>query len=306
MITFVVLCVLMIAIALAFVLPPLMQRDDKNPNLDETGRKEANIAVYRDQLAELERDMEHGLIDRDQHEQDRDELERRLLEDISTADQGTTKQVKKTVDGRLYVYAIALGIPLIATAVYLQVGHPSAMSANPIPVGRASAPAEAPGEAPVMPQGDGQRSQQQIEANVAALAKKLEDNPGDLQGWIMLARSYMSFEKYSEAGAAYAKASALKPNDADLLADYAFALAMANGSQLQGQPLELINKALKLDPQNSKALELAGNAAFQIQDYKRAVGYWETLMHKLPPGSDIANELSARIDDAKAKAGGTK
>lgn len=302
MITFLVLCVLMVAIALIFVLPPLLQRDDKTPNKDESGRKEANLAVYRDQLAELEGDMEHGLIDREQHDQDRDELERRLLDDISIADQSPSKKAKQTGDGRMYVYVLALGIPLIATALYLRVGHPSAMSAFPKPT-RVESP---PSEEPAMPQGDGQRSQQDIEANVAALAKRLEENPGDLQGWIMLARSYISFEKYREASAAYAKASALKPNDAGLLADYAFALSLANGNQLQGQPMELINKALKLDPQNLKALELAGNAAFQIQDYKRAIGYWETLMRKLPAESEVAKELSGRIEDAKAKAGDGK
>lgn len=303
MITFLVLCVLMVALALAFVLPPLLQRDDKTVNKDEGGRKEANLAVYRDQLAELDGDMEHGLIDREQHDQDRDELERRLLDDISTADQGPSKQTKQAGDGRIYVYAIALGIPLIATALYLQVGHPSAMSAFPKSTRTASS---APSEDPAMPQGDGQRSQQDIEANVAALAKRLEENPGDLQGWIMLARSYMSFEKYTEASAAYAKASVLKPNDADLLADYAFALAMANGSQLQGQPLELINKALKLDPENPKAIELAGNAAFQAQDYKRALLYWEKLMLKLPPQSEVAQALSQKIEEAKAKVGNSK
>jgi len=294
----------MVVIALIFILPPLLQRDSKATDDLDSGRKEANLEVYRDQLDELSRDMEHGLIDREQLAQDRDELERRLLEDVSTTDKvPAIGRVKQPVDGRSLVYAIALGIPLLASAMYLKVGHPSAMTANPMPAGRESASAEAPPEPAAMQQGDGQRSQADIEANVAALAKRLEENPGDLQGWIMLARSYMSFEKYTEASAAYAKASALKPDDADLLADYAFALAMASGQQLQGKPVELVNKALKLDPQNSKALELAGSAAFGAKDYKRALGYWETLMRKLPPQSEAAKALSQRIESAKALAG---
>jgi cytochrome c-type biogenesis protein CcmH len=292
----------MAAIALAFILPTLLQRDDKNSSKEERGGKEANLAVYRDQLAELKGDMEHGLIDPEQHAQDRDELERRLLDDVSTPDQSVPTPTKAAFDGRSYVYAIALGIPLIATALYLRIGHPSAISATPRPTLQRSAPSEAP----AMPEGDGERSQADIEANVAALAKRLEENPGDLPGWIMLGRSYMTFKKFSEASAAYAKATALKPNDPDLLADYAFALAMANGQKLEGQPLEVINKALKIDPQNAKALELAGSAAFQAGDYKQALVYWESLMKKLPPGSEVATALTERIEETKAKVGDSK
>ena len=302
MITFIVLCVLMVAIALAFILPPLLQRDAKPSDKDETGRKEANLAVYRDQLSELDRDMEHGLIDREQHDQDREEIERRLLEEISAKDQGMSKQSTQPVDGRIFVYAFPICLPLIATAIYLLVGNPSALTDSPIP----NRPAATSSEGPAMPPGAGQRSQQDIEANVAALAKRLEENPKDLQGWIMLARSYMSFEKYSEASAAYAKATALKPNNADLLADYAFALAMANGQQFQGQPIEVINKALKLDPQNAKALELAGNAAFQAKDYKNAVDNWMRVLAKVPAGSEVAKELSGRIEEAKRLSGGIR
>lgn len=302
MILFWLLCVVMVAIALAFILPPLLDRGGTIQVKGDAGRKEANLAVYRDQLAELTRDLENGLIGREQHDQDRDELERRLLEDVSTSDAASAKQAKQLIAGRSYVFAIALGIPLIATALYVRVGWPSAMSAFPKPTKVESAPSEGP----AMPQGDGQRSQQQIEANVAALAKRLEENPGDLQGWTMLGRSYMSLEKYSDASAAYAKASALKPNDADLLAEYAFALAMANGQRLQGQPSELVNKALKLDPQNAKALELAGSAAFEAKDYKRALDYWQKLLGKLPPGSDVAKELSERIEQAKKLSGNAK
>lgn len=302
MITFLVLCALMVVIALSFILPPLLQPNDKSSSKDESSRKDANLAVYRDQLAELESDLEHGLINQEQRDQDREELERRVLEDLSSTKQEEAKPSKRPVDGRGFVYALALSIPLVATALYLQIGHPSAMSLSP----KSTRIASESSEEPTLPQGDEQRSQQDIEANVAALAKRLEENPDDLQGWIMLGRSYMSFEKYSDASAAYAKASALKPNDPDLLADYAYALAMANGRQLQGQPVELINKALKLDPENMKALELAGNAAFQANDYRRALGYWETLLRKLPPKSEVATRLSERIEEARAKAGSSK
>ncbi|MGI9168032.1 MAG: c-type cytochrome biogenesis protein CcmI [Pyrinomonadaceae bacterium] len=289
MIIFWLMCAVFVAIALAFVLPPLLQGSGKKP--DERGRPEANIAVYRDQIAELEADQRNGIISREQYEQDRDELERRLLEDVATPDEPSTRSAKPVKAGRGVVYAVALGVPIVALSLYFRVGNPDAISA--------SATARSQPTGPVSQQGAGQRSQQQIEANVAALAKRLEQNPNDAEGWIMLARSYGSLEKYGDASAAYAKATALKSNDADLLADYAFALAMANGQQLQGEPTELIDKALKLDPESPKALELAGSAAFQAKDYGRAVTYWQKLLKKAPANSEVAKSLSERISEAQ-------
>ncbi len=301
MIMFWLLCAGLIGIAMAFVLPPLLQRDDKGVDTGEDGRKEANLAVYRDQLSELARDKENGLVNEEQFNQDRDELERRLLEDVA-APEGGSPATSHADANRNAVFAIAVAIPLIAVAVYFKIGNPNAMSATPNPTRRASSPMETPPAGPA----EGERSQEQIEANVAALAKRTQENPGDLQGLLMLGRSYMSMEKYSEASAAYAKAVALKKDDPDLLADYAVALAMSNGQKLEGQPTELINRALKLDPENAKALELAGSAAFQAKDYKLALEHWEKLMRKVPTGSEIARELSKRIDETKQLAGSAK
>jgi cytochrome c-type biogenesis protein CcmH len=147
-------------------------------------------------------------------------------------------------------------------------------------------------------------TEQAIAANVAKLAKRLEQNPGDVQGWIMLARSYVTLERYGEASNALAKATALKPDDANLLSDYAFAMGMANGQRLAGQPLDLINQALKLDPENPKALELAGSAAFEAKNYDRAISYWQKLLQKTPADSEVTRALTKRINEAKALAGG--
>ena len=150
-------------------------------------------------------------------------------------------------------------------------------------------------------------TQADIDANVAALAKRLEQNPGDAQGWTMLARSYLNLEKYGEASAAYARATALNANDVDLLIEYAFVLAMTNDRQLAGQPRELINKALQIDPENARALELAGSAEFQAKNYNEAIRYWQKVLEKSPRDSDLAQTVSERINQAKALASsGTK
>ncbi len=291
MILFWLICAGLIAIALAFVLPTLLARAPNDAGENE--KQEANLDVYRDQLSELEADLRNGIISQEQYQQDRDEIERRLLDDVSTADDAS-KSGSKAVANRGPVYAVALGIPVVAVALYLLVGNSAALS------GVAPAPSQAPLASES--QGNGQMSQQQIEANIAALAKRLEQNSGDAEGWIMLGRSYTTLEKYSDATNAYAKAAALKTDDADLLADYAFAMAMANGRQLKGEPLELVKKALRLDPENAKALDLAASGEFQARNYKQAINYWQKVLDKAPANSELAQRLSQQIDEAKTLA----
>lgn len=290
MILFWVICALLIVIALAFVLPPALQRSEESKVAIEDERKQANIAVYRDQLSELEADLRNGIIGEEQYAQDRDEIERRLLEDTATTQ--SQKAAPAPLSARHTAYLLGIGLPLVAIVFYLTIGEPQRID-NPAPVG---APASASSAAP------GGRTQEQIEANVAKLAQRLESNPNDAQGWTMLARSYSSMEKYSEAANAYAKATELNPKDADLLAEYAFATGMSEGRSLQGKATEIINRALKVDPENPKALQLAGSAAFQAKDYKKAVDYWQRVLNKVPPGSEVAETISARINEAKTLA----
>ncbi len=290
MILFWVICALLIVIALAFVLPPALQRSEENVVSDDE-RKQANIEVYRDQLSELEADRLNGIVAEDQYEADRDEIERRLLEDTATARSKKTTGAAP-INARNTAYLLGFGLPLVAIIFYLKVGEPDRIT-NPAPVG---APPSAASAAPP------ERTQAQIEENVAKLAKRLESNPNDAQGWTMLARSYSSMEKYPEAVNAYAKATELNPKDADLLAEYAFVTGMAGGRSLEGKPTEIINRALKVDPENAKALQLAGSAAFQAKDYKKAIDYWQRVLKKVPPGSEVAETITARINEAKTLA----
>ena len=285
MILFWVICAAFILIALVFVLPPALQRSAKDSKTDDERRK-ANIAVYRDQLSELESDLKNGIVSQEQYTQDRDGIERRLLEDTSS-ETSKPKATTTPATARYTAYALGVAIPLVAISFYLGVGTPKAIDGPPpLPPAASS-------------MGGGQRSQEQIEANVAALANRLRSNPSDVEGWTMLARSYSSMDKFAEAAGAYAKLTELKPDDANLWAEYAFATAMASGRNLEGRPMELIERALKVDPQNAKALQLAGSAAFQAKDYKKAVDYWERVLKQVPPGSEVAETIQARINEAK-------
>ncbi len=283
MIVFWLICLALTAIALAFVMPPLWQR---KTTLAAHSDKEANVEVYRDQLTELDADRDNGSISHEQYSIERDEIERRLLQDVAAS---TTQTEHKSAvpGGRRFAYAVALAIPLLAVGLYFKIGDPKVITAS------TSVPTS------TGPTNRGQRSPEAIQANVDALAKRLEQNPNDANGWRMLGRSYLTLENYKDAAVAYARASALRPDDADLLADYAFSLGMANGQRLRGQPQELIDKALKIDPENPKALELAGTAAYEAKNYPAAIAYWERLLQK-SSDSELTNVLKERIDRAKA------
>jgi cytochrome c-type biogenesis protein CcmH len=286
MILFWLICAGLVAIALAFILPTLLQRGAQDNG--DAERKEANVDVYRDQLSELEADLQNGIIGPEQYRQDRDEIERRLLDDVSATADTTKAKSKQPVQSRGSVYALALGIPVVAVVMYLLLGNSGALS---------GVAQQAPSAA------SGQMSDEQIAANVAKLAKRLEQKPDDPEGWVMLARSYLNLQKYAEAANAYAKATSLKSGDADLLTEYAFVLAMANGRKLEGQPRELIKKALQIEPENAKALELAGSAEFQAKNYQAAIDYWQRLLKKNPADSELTRSLTERINEAKTLAG---
>lgn len=288
MLTFWIIAALLILLAFWFVLPALFSKPGSE---EEVERREANILVYKDQQRELDADRANGLIAQDQYDQEKAELDRRLLEDVSANQPDTSADRKRT---NAFAYSIAISFPIIATALYLIIGNAKSvtMSANP-----QMAPAMAANQ-------PGAMSDQQIAANTEKLAERLKQNPNDVQGWTMLARSYMMQQRFSDAAAAYEKLTALSADNADTWADYAEALALANGQNLAGKPTEAIDRALKIDPKNQQALAMAGSAAFQAKDYRKAMDYWQQLLKLLPPGSQELQIITEQISKAKELAAG--
>ena len=144
---------------------------------------------------------------------------------------------------------------------------------------------------------------EQIQAMAEKLAARLKEKPDDAQGWAMLGRSYAVLGRHADALPAFKQAMALKPDDPVLIADYADALAVANGRNLEGEPLQWIERALALDPNNLKALSLAGTAAFYRKDYALALRHWEK-MAQVDPDSDFVRQIQGGIAEAKRLAGG--
>ena len=131
----------------------------------------------------------------------------------------------------------------------------------------------------------------------------MQESPEDVKGWVMLGRTYAVLDRHAESAAAYANAVKRSPPDAQLLADYADALAMSQGRNLRGEPERLIAQALKLDPDNVKALALAGTVEFEKKDFKRAIIYWERILKVAPPDSEMADSVRSSIAEAQSLAG---
>ena len=263
--------------ALSFVVMPLLRRRGAN----RVSRSGLNLAVYRDQLRELDADVRAGTLSAEQYEKAKQELEARMLEDVDAGDVAANAPKPE----RITAIMLGLALPLCAVALYLVVGNPAALTPE---VANSSAHAVTP---------------QQLEGMVQKLAARLESNPEDAEGWFMLARSYSVLGRFDKSAAAYAEAVKRLPEDAQLLADYADALAMAQGQRLAGEPEKLIERALRKDPNNVKALALAGSAAFERKDYAKAVSYWERTLPLASGDPEFTRSVNASLAEARSLGG---
>jgi cytochrome c-type biogenesis protein CcmH len=276
---FIVAAAAAVAIVLVLLLRPFVFR---RVETTQTSRAQLNAAIHREQFAKLEQDLAEGALSPQDYAQARREVQRRVLED-NQADE-TSAPVRTP---RKTMAAIAFGVPIVAGALYLSIGNPAAMQGGG-----------------GLPAGHGEvATAQDLEKMVAALAEKLEKEPTNYKGWSMLARSYKAMGRPVEAQRAFEKAGSFIDDDAQALASYADVVATNAGGSLQGKPMELVQKALKVDPQNPMALWLAGTAQFEAKKYPEAIETWEKLVAMLPPGSDDARMLEGAMNDARAKAG---
>jgi cytochrome c-type biogenesis protein CcmH len=288
MIMFSVVAAILVAAALLFIVPSLWRRRDGVG----VQRDRSNLEIYKDQLLELEADLNNGILSQEQFEQGQLELERRLLEDVTPETNQKLVQDDRG-EGRGAAITVMLLVPLLAVFIYLIKGTPAALSPDKITV------AEQAGKGPAHAV-----TAEQINAMVEGLAARLEKNPQDADGWRMLGRSYVALGRYQDAIGALDKAVAMIPNDPDLLADYADALAMTSGQTLKGKPMEMVNRALKLDPNHEKSLWLAGTAAYNDCNDPGAIAYWNRLLKQMTPGSKESQQVTSIIAEAQNLASG--
>lgn len=257
-----IICAVLLIVALPFVVLPLWRNSGNNAGGDnEVQRDAANLEILRDQSAELEADLRDGLLTQDAYEQGKRELQARLLEEVKTSGQPARPPRRPA---RTLAVVLAIFLPLFSVPLYLTLGNTKAL----------------------LPQQDtvmaGDFGVIRSEAKLQELEKKLEQQPEDPDGWVVLARSYAELQRFPDAVRAYGHLVKLVPDEAQVWASYADVYAMTNNQSLLGEPTRFLNRALELDGNNTMALALAGSAAMERGDYAAAVAHWTKLADLLP------------------------
>ena len=277
MTVFIAIAVLLTLLALAWLVRPLLW-----PAAGAgVSSQRLNASIYRDQLETLDRDLARGVISAADCEASKDELQLRLLDDTEEPARVLSAPQHSFLTSRRTAVVIALLLPLGAAGMYWWLGTPEAI--DPVAAHKAT--------------------EDQVTQMIDKLAARLKSNPGDTKGWAMLARSYKVMGRFAEAEQAFLKAGDLVNTEPDLLVDYADLLAVRANNNIEGKPLELVNKALALNPQHPMGLMMSGVAAYRRSDFKAALAQWEKLLAVLDPASPDAQQVQADIDDARAKAG---
>lgn len=275
-----IISALLLVVAALFVALPLWRGAARN---NSVVRDAANLEILRDQAAEMDADLANGLLTPELHAQGRRELEARLLEEVQST---TAPEAGQRHPLKILAIVLALLIPAASFGLYWKLGNQDALN-------------------PILSEGGmltGERLQE--------LEARLERNPRNPEGWLLLARSYYELEQYKGAARAYDHLTQLVPNEAELWTDYADSLAMSQGQSLLGKPTELLEKALALNPDHFKALALSGSAAMERGDYAVAVRDWEKLYNLLPDKeTEDAKAIASGLEQARdflARSGGAK
>ena len=249
---------------------------------------QANAAVYRDQLANLEREHALGNLTDDELTLAREELSQRLLEDVS----GVTDGPAPSNDGqwhkpRLWLATLAVCLPVGALLMYSSLGQPAGM--DPV----------------ALRQGVNRNDEvtpEKLTEMATALIRRLQDEPNSAEGWVMLGRVQRARGRFDEADEALRRALDLTRDD-NLAIERAEVLAQKNGGVFAGEPWAIIQRVLAADPHHLNALFLAGSASFAELNYRSALRFWERAREVVPADSPDAPELDRAIAEASEKLG---
>lgn len=267
--TFWALALALVLATLAALVVPLVRSRSRR---EGPAADDASAAVYRDQKRQLDADFAAGAISAEERDATEGEIVARLGAELSAAS-GATPASAGRAPWIVAIVIVAI-VPAAALVAYLALGNPQALDA-----GAARQ----------------RMTDSEVVSMVERLAQRMKENPSDPQGWLLLGRSWSALQRYQESADAYAEAVKRMPGNADALADWADALAMAQGRKLAGKPTEIIGQALAADPTHPKSLALAASAAMERGDDKSAVRYWKALLAVVPPGSEDAQGIQATI-----------
>jgi cytochrome c-type biogenesis protein CcmH len=277
---FVLAAAAILIVALLLLLRPWLGKKSAVAGTGSDSLPALNAAIHRDRLAELERDRTNGVISEVDFNEAVEELQRQLLDDTAAAESSVAGIIPA---GRGTLITLALLLPAAGIALYMFLGTPSATLSAEEQSKQATAT---------------------MEKLVAELAQKMEKDPGNAEGWAMLARSYKIMGRWQDAEKAFDRIGPALEKDSSLLTDLAEVIAQQARS-LEGRPRQLLKQALKLDPDNSQALLLAGTDSFESKRYAEAATLWGRLLKQLEPGSEDARMIESSIAKAN-ELGGVK
>jgi len=290
---FLIIALLMLIAALAFILVPLLRERVTAAPVSDAG---SNVAIYKSQRRELDEELARDAISETEHGAALAELSARLVDEVPEPSKETASLPATSARPWWLVAIIAIAMPMATLILYGMLGTPRAIEMAGMPPASAGAPGGQPeakaGEEPPM-------SDKQILAMVESLKLKMQQTPNDPRGWILLARSQNALGRFVEASEAFERAVALTPNDAQLLADFADAAVMTQQGRFEGKPHALIMQALKLEPTNMKALALAGTAELRMGNRAASLAYWEKLKTLLQKDSADYREVESIIAEVK-------
>lgn len=325
-----IVVVLLLLATLLCLIPPLLRRAPSTaPAADESLR-----AFYLAQREQLQRDVRSGSLTPQAKLRAEEELQRELLQDLAARQ----PRVGPAGGQRAALAAaclLSVLVPVAAVLLYGKLGNPRAVAdmtatraapahanmargntANGVQNGAGIDPSiglqngaasdPAIGAAPNNPAANDNDSDSANDMAVAinALARRLRAAPDDADGWYMLARSYETLGRYTDAVAAYRQVLRLVPGQPVVLADLADALLSANQGKPDANAIAAVAEALANDPDQPKALALAGMMALRRGDAAEAKGHWQRLQALLPADSDAARQIQSNIAQARAMAAG--
>lgn len=276
MLAFWLISAAMTACVLALLVPALV----RTPPREHTDVEAQNIDIARQRLDELRRARQAGEMTEDDYQAGRAELEASLAQDLGRAE--ARRGDEALTPSRVVVpVVVAFLVPAAAGALYLLVGEPGAIEGEP----HTAQVAEA------------DRASRSIEVMMDQLKARLAETPDDTRGWSILARTSMQLQRYDDAADAYARLNELSPGNPEVLVQYADALAMRGGGVLAGQPTELLDEALRIDPDQPQGLWLAGMAAQHRGAFADAMAHWRRLLPLLDADPGAREELMGLIDN---------
>jgi cytochrome c-type biogenesis protein CcmH len=268
----------LIVIAVVIIVWPLWRKTE----LEASDADQRNIRIARQRLADLKAQREDGALTDTEFEEQLQELELTLSDELDSFQQ-STQPVRQ---GRWIVPLVVLFVPVLSLSLYFWLGDNAALYKT---------------EQQELVRQKQQETEQNVTKMVAGLAQRLQQQPDDLEGWVMLGRSYKYMKQYEGAAAAFAQAYRLAGDDVGVMLQFADALAMQQGGSLVGAPTELIFKALELSPDDVTGLWLGGMAKAEAGDFDTAMKYWQKLESLLPQNSESHQELLGLIGALQAK-----